>query len=819
MTEKDSKILVVDDDLDIRDFVAKSIKLFGLDVCVAQDGQEALEVLKGETVAIVITDIMMPRMDGMQLLKHIRSDYSDIDVIVMTGYSGEFSFTDVIEAGAIDFLTKPFQVDELLAKLKRCLRERGLINSLQDEVVKRKSLEKANIYQEQFLSDALNALTHPFYVIDVKDYTVKLANTVSGFDPAKLGTQTCYSITHNRQKPCDSLEHPCPLQKIIKTKKPYTVEHLHYDTDGNKIIVEVHAYPLFDDQGEVCQIIEYSLDITKRKMAEKQLQESEEKYRQFVEGSSDLIIQVDHQGVFTFVNHMAKDIFGYSAQECIGKSLFDFIHPDDRQSTEAWCHDVVDKKLDTASLENRQVNPISGEVIHMGWTCTFLYDQGGGLRVINGIANDISSHVMIESELKMAKESAEKATQLKSEFLANMSHDIRTPMNVIIGMNRLALDTDLNADQRRHLVAVQHNSESLLHLIDDILDFSKIEAGQLNLEERPFDLKKLLKSTIASLQVSATEKGLKLKCTIPDNLAKVFIGDEHRLRQILINLLNNAIKFTATGHVLVSVKQLSEENGKVLLQCSVADTGSGIAASDQEGVFDRFTQVDSSVTRLVGGTGLGLAICKKLVALLGGKIWLESEINKGSVFHFTITLQQAEHSKTGHSREIQIDSAPGQERRLHILLVDDTKCNRDLGTFVLEQNGHTVTSVADGLEALRVLIEQSFDVILMDIQMPGMDGISATKIIRRCEQEENFRVKGEHQEIVLKLQPKRYGRRITIVALTAHAMSGDQKKCLAAGMDAYVTKPFMPEELIAVLQRVCTQRLPVDGSKKLFCIK
>lgn len=798
-----SKILVADDEQDILSIISRIVTSLGLEVCIARDGLEALEILAIETISIVITDIMMPRMDGMQLLEHITRDYPDIDVIVMSGYSNEFSFTDVINAGAIDYLTKPFKKDTLEAKLNRCLRERSIIRDLKNEAATRQALERESSHQQQFITNALNALTYPFYVIDAHNFTVKLANTASGYQPDGFESQTCYSLTHRSDTPCSGIEHPCPLQEILKTKVPFSVEHIHYDNAGNERIVEVHAYPLFDDQGEVIQIIEYSLDITERSEAEAKLRESEKLYRGVIEGTSDLITQVDDQYRFIFVNHVAQDIFGYTAEECIGMSAFDFIHPDDQQSTQAWFSDIISKKVGSASYENRQVNQISGKVVHMFWTCTFHYDQDGGILSVSAIASDISSRIELESDLTQAKDDAEKAAQLKSEFLANMSHEIRTPMNVIIGMNRLALSTDnLTADQRHYLTAVQENTVLLLHLINDILDFSKIEAGQLALEKRPFDPRKLMASIILQLKIIATEKGINLDYTVPDDLPILLIGDEYRLRQILTNLIHNAIKFTMKGYVQVNIDKLSRENGELLLHCSVADSGPGIAENSQEIIFDSFTQVDSSVTRLMGGTGLGLTICKELTVLMGGDLWLESAPGKGSIFYFTVTVQQADQGAKDNTAVIPAKSDIKQESTsLNILLVEDNKFNRNLAKIVLEQRGHTVAAVVNGLEALKVLITDDFDVILMDIQMPELDGISTTRIIRRCEQEKSVSSR-EHKEIVQRLQEKRYGHRIPIVAMTAHAMSGDRERCLAAGMDDYVTKPFQPDEVNTVMMRI-----------------
>jgi len=907
--EESNTILVVDDEPDILFFIKKLLEGNGHSVCTALSGQEGMDILSRSPVDILITDIRMPGMDGIELIKRAVQCQPGITSIVLTGHEDIETTIEAMKAGAINYLAKPVNFDELLVTLQKAQEKCRLQQNFKDQ---QRQLEEANRQLEQKVADrtaelsaanrelthalkniktlkkllpicasckkirddqgywsqietyihkhvdtdfshgicpdcaqklypeiydpmedsvlmqktervkilavdddpdvrkvvaemieALGVLPHPFYVIDVKDYTVKLANTVSGFDPAKLGTQTCYFVTHKRNEPCDSLEHPCPLQEILKTKKPYTVEHVHYDADGNEINVEVHAYPLFDEQGEVQQIIEYSLDITQRKMIEAQLLASEAKYREFVEGSSDLITQVDQQGRFTFVNHTAEDILGCTPQDCIGKSAFEFIHPEDRQDTEAWFQEVIAKKLERTSFENRHRNLVTGKVVHLSWTCAFDYDQAGELLLVNSSAKDISSHILIQAELRKAKESAEKADQLKSEFLANMSHEIRTPMNAILGMNRLALEHSSSPEQQHYLAIVQSSAESLLGLINDILDFSKIETGQVDLDEAPFDLDSTLKAVIQVVAVDTSKKGLEINYNVPAGLHTALMGDEYRLRQILLNLIYNAVKFTETGGISLEVEELSATKTETVLQFKVKDTGCGISAEAQEHIFDRFSQANSSATRKSGGTGLGLTICRMLTDLLGGRIWVESEPGKGSIFYFTARYLKCDPSLvTTHSP----DSGKLFLPPLDILVVEDNQFNRDLVKIVLEEEGHTVICAENGVEALEKLVTDNVDLVLMDVQMPELDGIATTKLIRACENRTVISSK-EHQELLVRLQNTISGTRIPIIAMTAQAMSGDRRRCLEAGMDNYVTKPFKPEKLFKVIAEVTGQRL------------
>ena len=403
------------------------------------------------------------------------------------------------------------------------------------------------------------------------------------------------------------------------------------------------------------------------------------------------------------------------------------------------------------------------------------------------------------ADLEASNQRALRAEKAKGEFLANMSHEIRTPMNAILGMTELALDTSLD-DQQQYLIgSVKTASDSLLGLLNDILDFSKIEAGQLHLDEHAFSIAALLDSVKAIMAIAVEEKKLSLQVQADFGVIPGYVqGDELRLRQVLINLVNNAIKFTEHGTITIKVERARIATKMAVLHFSVIDSGVGIPSDKQEAVFASFNQADSSTARKFGGTGLGLAISKQLVELMGGRLWLESEPGKGSNFQFTVPLEVGEEIAGEQDEQPSVPAL----RKLRILLVEDNQLNRELAQIVLERDGHQVKIAVDGLAGLQAIADgNSFDVVLMDVQMPVLDGYGASGVIRACEQ---GHPPGEDLpvELVGKLRDALHGRHLPIIAMTANAMRGDREKCLEAGMDDYLTKPFLPEQVASALQLV-----------------
>jgi two-component system, sensor histidine kinase and response regulator len=671
---------------------------------------------------------------------------------------------------------------------------------------------------------------------------------------------------------------------------------------------------------------ELQLEIAERVRAQEALSEERQVLRALIDNVPDHMYVKDADCRFIVANAaVARQMGAKSTDELLGKTDFDF-YP--RELATTFIEDEQ-KVIRSGRAEiNREETGLDseGNVSQVLTTQVPLRDKNGKVTGLAGIGHDITHLKKIQAEMQRARDVAEGASHAKSDFLANMSHEIRTPLNGIMGMTDLALETELSPEQREYLETVKFSADSLLKVINDILDFSKIEAGKVDLESADFDLRDSVESALKTLAVRADEKGLELLCEVAPEVPEVVRGDATRLRQVVLNLVGNAIKFTNEGEIAVKVQQEAKDGHDLLLHFTVSDTGIGIPEKKQELIFDPFAQADSSTTRKYGGTGLGLTISARLVQMMGGRIWAESEVGRGSRFHFTVRLQVTDRKEIkvgspappemlrgvrvlvvddnrtnlrilegmlkrwemipvcvegGEQALIELASARNEGRAfmlivtdmhmpkmdgfelvkhirerpelctatimmltsaghrgdaercqklgvsayllkpirqselreaiakvlgareqegriplitryslgdardrsevLRILVAEDNLVNQRLIVRLLEKRGHRVAVAGNGQEALAAMEKESFDIVLMDVQMPDMDGFEATAAIRSKEKSS-----GLHQ---------------TIVALTAHAMKGDREKCLAGGMDGYLTKPIRPQELDEVLAR------------------
>jgi PAS domain S-box-containing protein len=615
-----------------------------------------------------------------------------------------------------------------------------------------------------------------------------------------------------RNTPCPG----CGVVIALRTKAIAVTEEVLVKEDSRPI--QVTTIPFQNDAGEWL-VAEVNVDITERKQAEDALRTSEEKYRTLVENANEAIV-VAQDGMLKFVNRMAGEITGYSEQELTSKPFPEFIHPEDRDMVVSrhlsrFKGDVSQSRYSfRLTTKNGSIRWVEIDVVLIDWngkpaTLNFLSDITERKRAEQELQQ---ANQDLKVAIKQSKESADlarKANAAKSEFLASMSHEIRTPLNGIIGMTGLLLDTDLNAEQREYAEIIRISGEILLSLINNILDLSKIEARKLELEILDFDLRSTLKDTTDLLSIEAHEKGLELVCMVEPEVPSLLRGDSGRLRQILVNLGGNAVKFTAQGKIVIRASLECEDERNATIHFSVSDTGIGIPADRKDILFTPFTQVEDSTTRKYGGTGLGLAISKQLAELMGGRIGAESQEGKGSTFWFTAVFEKqpagpvsidealteiegvkvvvaGQGDRFGEGAVERSAAGPAisekGKRKIRILVAEDNPINQKVAQATLRKMGLQADVVANGQEAVNALQTIPYDLVLMDCQMPEMDGFEATRSIR---------LEGS----------KALNPRIPIIAMTAFAMQGDREKCIQAGMSDFIGKPVQQRELVKMLAR------------------
>jgi two-component system, sensor histidine kinase and response regulator len=735
-----------------------------------------------------------------------------------------------------------------------------------------------------------------------------------------------HSLIHHT-KP-DGTAYPveeCHIYEAFRTGNGTHIENeVLWRKNGTSFPAEYWSHPIHQ-HGLVAGSVVTFVDITERKQVESELRGSEQRFRAVFEGAEIGIAVAELDGGRLTVNRAYQQMLGCTAEQMQDLSVFDRLtHPDDRGPGLIQFQKMVDGEFDHLRMEERYLLE-NRTLVWANIELSMLRNAAGKPQFVLKTAVDVTERKQAASKLQRAKEAAEAASEAKSIFLATMSHEIRTPMNGILGMTELVLDTDLTTEQRENLGLVRLSAESLLSIINDILDFSKIEAGKLDLEAIPFDLRESLGETMKSLAFRAHQKGLELIYEVAVNVPEALLGDPGRIRQILINLVGNAIKFTAHGEVLVSVSEERRETGTTALHFAVKDTGVGVPADKQGTIFEAFSQADGSMARKYGGTGLGLAICTRLVTMMGGTMGVESQTGQGSTFHFTLRLalqgiptrrpeavqqdrlrdlralvvddnftnrrvlngmmirwgMEPTAVESGRDALLALEAAKSAGRpfplilldgqmpemdgftlveqikkdpdlvgatimmltsaghlgdaarcrklgisaylvkpirqgellqaicsvlnlstvkaplvtrhtlrearnRSRILLAEDNAVNQLLAVRVLERRGYIVSVVGDGRQALAALAKEEFDLVLMDVQMPEMDGLETTAVIRERE-------RSTHQHV-------------PIIAMTAHALRGDEERCLSAGMDAYISKPIRTNELFATIETVLGNR-------------
>ncbi len=740
------------------------------------DPIQAIQQATDFAPTVILQDLVMPDIDGLLLLKFFRANAAtrDIPMIVLSAKEEAHLKADAFAAGANDYLVKLPDPVELIARIR--YHSKAYIHKLQ-----RDEAYQAMQASEQRLRMVLEKMPVMMTAFDQEGNIIvwnRECERVTGYTAEEMvGNPNARNLLSRNHQPETN-----PQNGQASTCAPWLLVPGSADLeitckDGS---IKTIAWSSISDRFPISGWAQWEIgvDITERKQAEVALEKEYQQLRQILKNAPVAIAMLDTQLCYVAYSDQWLIDYNLESQSLLGQCHYD-VFPDLKKEWE----DLYQKALQGESISNTEERweRANGSIYYSRWAIQPWYtieQKIGGIVIV----------VVRIDELVKARESALEAAQVKAQFVANMSHEIRTPMNGVLGMTELLLQTELTDKQREQAETISISAKHLLSLINDILDFSKLEAGEMPLEQLNFNLYNCIEEVINLLISQATERGLELAVEFDDKLPRLLQGDPVRLRQILLNLVGNAIKFTPTGSVNIKAKLLNETSQTARVHFAVIDTGIGIPAEAMQKLFQSFSQVDASTSRQYGGTGLGLAICKQLVSLMGGKIGVESIEGEGSTFWFEIEFskQLNPQSVASSQEKVAVDEQEHLAKTdLKILVAEDNIINQTVILNQLQMLGYEADCVGNGSEALELLDQQDYDLVLMDCQMPVMDGYATTQELRRREGSK---------------------RHTIVVALTANALSADREKCLVAGMDDYLSKPLEQEDLARVIQHWSVQQ-------------
>ena len=786
------KILVVEDTLTIREEVCDILLLEGYQVCQAENGQTGFNSALKELPDLIISDILMPKLNGFEmfekLLKHKKT--KDIPLIFLSAKGEKADVRTGMNAGAEDYLVKPVNTSELITVVKKKLAKHQLIKENLEKLVKeneyvlKEAGRMAKIgyweYVNQTDTTSWSTTVHEIYGTDPKEGI-----------PARDVLINCFDQVSK--------------ERFLKAKSALTVHGTLYDIEllitnlkNEKRWIQKVGEPLYNHKKKIIGSRGIIRCITSLKENQEELRQSNERYELATKATNDAIWDWNllTGKVYRSAEGFHK-VFGFDKESPIDKKAnwSDYVHPDDTDRIAKLLEKII------GSVDQNNFSFEYGFLAHTG-DYKYINDRGlivrdkngKAIRII-GAASNITKRKEIKNELIQAKEQAEELTGFKDQFLAHMSHEIRTPLNGIIGFTKILLRNKTTKEQKHQLNAIKTSSDILLVVVNDILDLAKIEAGKMILEKTALKLRDLVTSVLSSFKLRLKEKEQVLETKFDEDIPKWLVGDTVRINQILLNLIGNAIKFTPIGgSISIHTKLFQQDEEKVILKINISDTGIGIPPDKIKNIFDPFTQSSNNTARIYGGSGLGLNIVKQLIDLMHGSIAVKSQMSIGSEFTLTLPLMKAE-KKTIRTEKINAtEDTLASIGPLNILIVDDIRINQFLAQTILRDFGFKSDIAENGKIAIKLLKENNYDLILMDLQMPEMNGWDATKYIRS--------------------KMKAPKSRIPIIALTADVTEKNADNCIEAGMDAYVSKPINEKDLLHKIIRLVKKKTSKDIKKQ-----
>jgi PAS domain S-box-containing protein len=765
-------IIVVEDDISLNMLIQKAVQRHGFQTQGFYTGREAMQwVLQNpDKEALYLLDYNLHDMSGEELVKALKSEQVNIPFIIITGHGDEKTAVEMMKLGALDYMIKDNNFVDLLPTvitqvMNHLIVERELALS---QLALRKSEEK---YRSIFEN-----IQDVYFEMTPEGVVLELSPSVENFflyKKEELIGRPFFDEQENQELFLNKLQ-----------EKGFVSDFELQLTRKNKesIPCSITCKIIAGQEGQPSKIIGTIRDISERKFAEEAIRLSEERYRILAENSSDMISKHNWDRTYLYVSPACKNLLGYTPEELTGHSAYQYIHPDDIEAVRR-NHIRLLENQQRSFIESYRIRRKGGDYIWFETNNQVIYNTKTDLvQEIVCVSRDITERKEKE-ELMKAKEVAERANKAKSEFLANMSHEIRNPLNAIIGMTKTLSKTPLNPEQENYLNSVMVSSNNLLSILNDILDFSKIEAQKLEITYSEFNVSETIDQVLTAYRPQANQKGLDLKMEFENEVPENIYSDEKKIRQVLDNLVSNAIKFTNHGEVLVKVLRKELGRDKQVLRFSVVDTGIGVKKEDLPLLFESFRQLDISSRKEYKGTGLGLSIVKSLVEMMSGTVEFHSQYGKGSnvSFEIPILMTQGAVSLPTDSAKVEESQLP-YSKELNILVAEDDAINQLYLAGFLRSHGWKVDTAANGMIALEKFRANKYDVVLMDGQMPKMDGFETTRQIRSLEENS--------------------GQRIPIIAITGYAIPGDRERFMDAGMDDYVTKPIDESKLVEIIERM-----------------